>query len=169
MFEVLAFVYENYWPGDGCPERAHLERKLNAVGFESEEIHNALAWLNDLNLATQNLDSDQIRFTTLQACQQPQPLAQTAHSMRVYSVAEREHLGPQSLGFVCFLENSGVLPPHLREIVMDRAMAAPGDPVPLEDLKIIVLLVYWRLGIEADALVVDELCDDTRQRHSVAH
>jgi Smg protein len=169
MFEVLAFVYENYWPGDGCPEPAHLERKLSAVGFESEEIHNALAWLNDLNLATQNLDSDQIRFTTLPACQQPQPLAQTAHSMRVYSVAEREHLGPQSLGFVCFLENSGVLPPHLREIVMDRAMAAPGDPVPLEDLKIIVLLVYWRLGIEADALVVDELCDDTRQRHSVAH
>lgn len=168
MFEVLAFVYENYWPGDGCPERAHLERKLSAVGFESEEIHNALAWLNDLNLATQNLDSDQIRFTTLPACQ-PEPLVQTAHSMRVYSVAEREHLGPQSLGFVCFLENSGVLPPHLREIVMDRAMAAPGDPVPLEDLKIIVLLVYWRLGIEADALVVDELCDDTRQRHSVAH
>ena len=168
MFEVLAFVYENYWPGDGCPERAHLERKLSAVGFESEEIHNALAWLNDLNLATQNLDSDQIRFSTLPACQ-PEPLAQTAHSMRVYSVAEREHLGSQSLGFVCFLENSGVLPPHLREIVMDRAMAAPGDPVPLEDLKIIVLLVYWRLGIEADALVVDELCDDTRQRHSVAH
>ena len=168
MFEVLAVVYENYWPGDGCPERAHLERKLSAVGFESEEIHNALAWLNDLNLATQNLDSDQIRFTTLPACQ-PEPLAQTDHSMRVYSVAEREHLGPQSLGFVCFLENSGVLPPHLREIVMDRAMAAPGDPVPLEDLKIIVLLVYWRLGIEADALVVDELCDDTRQRHSVAH
>ena len=168
MFEVLAFVYENYWPGDGCPERAHLERKLSAVGFESEEIHNALAWLNDLNLATQNLDSDQIRFSTLPAYQ-PEPLAQTAHSMRVYSVAEREHLGPQSLGFVCFLENSGVLPPHLREIVMDRAMAAPGDPVPLEDLKIIVLLVYWRLGIEADALVVDELCDDTRQRHSVAH
>ena len=164
MFEVLAFVYENYWPGDGCPERAHLERKLSAVGFESEEIHNALAWLNDLNLATQNLDSDQIRFTTLPASQQPQPLAQTAHSMRVYSVAEREHLGPQSLGFVCFLENSGVLPPHLREIVMDRAMAAPGDPVPLEDLKIIVLMVYWSFGEEPDALVLDELCDDTAQR-----
>jgi Smg protein len=44
MFEVLVFVYENYYAGDSCPEPAHLERKLNAVGFESEEIEDALAW-----------------------------------------------------------------------------------------------------------------------------
>ena len=30
MFEVLVFVYENYYAGDSCPEPAHLERKLNA-------------------------------------------------------------------------------------------------------------------------------------------
>lgn len=176
MFEVLAFVYENYWPGDGCPQRAHLERKLNAMGFEAQEIHNALAWLNDLNLATQSLERDPACVTLLPAQQAPSPAqrqvlasSSTAPSMRVYSVAEREHLGPQSLGFVCFLENAGVLPAHMREIVMERAMAAPGDPVPLEDLKVIVLLVYWSLGVEADALVIDELCDHTRQRHSVAH
>lgn len=168
MFEVLAFVYENYWPGEGCPQPAHLERKLNAMGFEAQEIHNALAWLNDLNLATQSLGHNPASATLLPA-HQAQALASPAPSMRVYSVAEREHLGPQSLGFVCFLENAGVLPPHMREIVMERAMAAPGDPVPLEDLKIIVLLVYWSLGVQADALVVDELCDGSRQRHSVAH
>jgi Smg protein len=79
-------------------------------------------------------------------------------------VAEQTHLGAQSLGFVNFLESSGVLPPHMREIVIDRAMAAPGDPVTLDDLKIIVLMVYWSFGEEPDALILDELCDDTEFR-----
>jgi Smg protein len=57
-----------------------------------------------------------------------------------------------------------VLPPAMREIVVDRAMAAPGDPVALDDLKIIVLMVYWSFGQEPDALVLDELCDDSDNR-----
>jgi Smg protein len=48
----------------------------------------------------------------------------------------------------------------MREIVLDRAMAVPGQPVSLDDLKIIVLMVYWSVGLEPDALVLDELCDD---------
>jgi Smg protein len=64
------------------------------------------------------------------------------------------------LGFVNFLESAGVLSAHMREIVMDRAMAVPGQPVSLDDLKIIVLMVYWSVGLEPDALVLDELCDD---------
>jgi Smg protein len=82
-------------------------------------------------------------------------------------VAEQDHLGAETLGFVSFLESAGVLPPHMREIVMDRAMAAPGDPLALDDLKIIVLMVYWSVGEEPDALVLDELCEDSD--HRVAH
>ena len=52
----------------------------------------------------------------------------------------------------------------MREVVVDRAMAAPGGPVSLDDLKIIVLMVYWSVGEEPDALVLDELCDDTAGR-----
>ena len=48
--------------------------------------------------------------------------------------------------------------------LIDRAMAAPGSPVDLDDLKIIVLMVYWSFGREPDALVLDELCDDTGAR-----
>ena len=54
MFEVLVFVYEHYWRGDQCPELQALERKLSAQGFEPEEIHAALAWLDGLNFAAQN-------------------------------------------------------------------------------------------------------------------
>ncbi len=155
MFEVLVFVYENYWRGDACPELEQLGRKLSAHGFEADEINEALVWLDGLNVAAQN--------TQLSAdVSQPVALdqAQASTSMRVYSIAEQDHLGAQCLGFVSFLESSGVLPARMREIVMDRAMAAPGGPVPLDDLKIIVLMVYWSFGEEPDALVLDELCDD---------
>jgi Smg protein len=163
MFEVLVFVYENYWRGDACPELQQLGRKLTAVGFEADEIQEALVWLDGLNLAAQN--------TQLTAADVPTPAAvlplQSPDSLRVYSVAEQDHLGAACLGFVTFLESSGVLPAHMREIVLDRAMAAPGDPVSLDDLKIIILMVYWSFGEEPDALVLDELCDDTDER--VAH
>ena len=45
----------------------------------------------------------------------------------------------------------------MRELAVDRAMALDGSPVPLEDLKIIVLMVFWSLGEEPDALILDEL------------
>lgn len=157
MFEVLVYVYENYWRGDACPELQQLGRKLSAVGFEAEEIREALAWLDGLNIATR-------------ATQEPvgdtvfEPFAPSPHSMRIYSAAEQDHLGAQCLGFLSFLESAGVLPAHLREIVIDRAQAARGGPVSLEDLKIIVLMVYWSSGTEPDSLVLDELCDDAGQR-----
>jgi Smg protein len=163
MFEVLVFVYENYWRGAACPELEQLGRKLSAHGFEPEEIHDALVWLDGLNFAAQSIRvSPQDPAASAQAARDAgSPSLQSPHSLRVYSVAEQDHLGAQCLGFISFLESSGVLPAAMREIVVDRAMAAPGNPVSLDELKIIVLMVYWSFGEEPDALVLDELCDDT--------
>jgi Smg protein len=157
MFDVLVFVYEHYWRGDQCPELQTLERKLSAQGFEPEEIHAALVWLDGLNFAAQNAA----------APDESPALAADASSLRVYSPAEQEHLGAECLGFIAFLAGAGVLPPTMRELVIDRAMAAPGDPVSLDDLKIIVLMVYWSFGQQPDALVLDELCDSPEGR--IAH
>jgi Smg protein len=160
MFEVLVFVYENYWRGDACPELEQLGRKLSAAGFDLEDIQQALSWLDELNLAshkTELIDISQAKR---------EQHTESAHSMRVYSVAEQDHLGAACLGFINFLESADVLSPHMREIVMDRAMAIPGNPIRLDDLKIIVLMVYWSIGLEPDALILDELCDDADR---VAH
>lgn len=166
MFEVLVFVYENYFAGDSCPEPAHLERKLNAVGFDAEEIADAMVWLKDLNAAAHGT----LRSTT--ALTQPNPpepwlREPCATSVRIYTVAEQNHLGPQCMGFIYFMESAGVLAAPMREVVIDRCMAAPGGPVALDDLKTIILMVYWSFGEEPDALVLDELCDDPTDR--VAH
>ncbi|WP_210543417.1 DUF494 family protein [Rhodoferax sp. PAMC 29310] len=170
MFEVLVFVFENYWRGDACPELAHLERKLNTVGFDSEEIQDALVWLKELNLAAsgrqQPANSSRDEPVSATAVS-PHFFNQSPNTMRVYSAAEQLRLSTESLGFITFLENSKVLTPHMREIVIDRAMAASAEHVPLDDLKIIVLMIFWSLGKEPDALVLDELCESGVER--VAH
>lgn len=166
MIDVLVFVYENYWRGDACPELHQLGRKLSAVGFEAEEIQEALAWLDGLNFAAQSAG----RASTETSSETSAPTAvlpQSPDSQRVFSVAEQDHLGAECLGFLSFLESAGVLPATMREIVIDRAMAARGDPIALEDLKVMVLMVYWSFGEEPDALVLDELCDDASDR--IAH
>ena len=154
MFEVLVFVYENYWRGDACPELQQLGRKLSAAGFEVDDIQQALQWLDGLNIASHHTELIDISQSV------PEHHTESAHSLRVYSIAEQDHLGAECLGFINFLESAEVLSPHMREIVLDRAMAVPGHPMALDDLKIIVLMVYWSVGLEPDALVLDELCDD---------
>ena len=147
MFDVLVYLYETYWRPDACPEPAQLQRKLSAVGFEKDEIQEALNWLEGL---------------ASQAQAGPSALRSTSH--RVYTSDELRHLGDESIAFVSFLTSAGVLTPALREIVIDRAMAAGESPIPLEDLKIIVLMVFWSLGEEPDALILDELFVDPEDR-----
>jgi Smg protein len=166
MFEVLVFVYENYYAGENCPEPELLERKLSAVGFESEEIADALTWLKGLNTAARG--SQQLgNSSPPMAAPEPWLREPSPHSVRIYPAYEQNHLGAQCLGFISFLESAGVLPAPMREVVIDRAMAAPGAPVSLDDLKVIVLMVYWSFGTEPDALVLDELCEDADDR--IAH
>jgi Smg protein len=140
MFEVLVYLYETYWRPDACPDHAQLTRKLSAAGFESDEIQEALSWLDGLAGSAQAVSAQH-----------------NANSMRVYSTLEQERLGEESIGFVSFLESAGVLPPPMREMVVDRAMAVGAHPIDLEDLKVIVLMVFWSLGEEPDALILDEL------------
>jgi len=140
MFDVLVYLYETYWRPDACPDRAQLTRKLSAVGFETDEIQEALSWLDGLASAATSFQGQQ-----------------SENSLRVYSTAELDHLGEPSVGFISFLASAGVLRPPMREMVIDRAMAISGGPMDLEDLKIIVLMVFWSLGEEPDALILDEL------------
>ena len=140
MFDVLVYLYENYWRPDACPDHQQLSRKLSAVGFESDEIQEALVWLDGLaHSAGAELNP------------------QRESSLRVYSEAERRRLGDDSVAFISFLESAGVLPPEMREMVIDRATAVGDGPMALDDLKVIVLMVFWSLGEEPDALILDEL------------
>lgn len=152
MVDVLVYLFENYYTPEACPDPQTLVHKLSAAGFEAEEIRDALSWLNGLASVTQTI----------------RPLATPDHnSTRIFTTQESDRLGAENIGFLYFLESAEVLSPLLREIVIERALAVEEASIPLELLKVIVLMVLWSQQADVDALILEELLDEggARQVH----
>ena len=126
-----------------------LAKRLAAAGFEHTDIDDALGWL--VGLAE----------TTAQCVE----LSQTPGSgSRVYADFEQQHLDPEAIGFITFLEATEALSPALREIVIDRALATTEGSVSLQKIKIIALMVLWSQESEVDHLILEELLRDDGDR-----
>jgi Smg protein len=149
MIEVLVYLFEQYYHASAYPDHDTLARKLSAAGFGSDDISEALDWLQGL------ADREQSDFPTT---------FEQGRSFRTYTPIELEKLAPESRGFLSFLEAAGVLSPTTRELVIERAMAVTDDAVELQKLKIIVLIVLWTQHGSVDAIVLDELLPDGEPR-----
>jgi len=149
MFDVLVYLFENYYQTETYPDQDTLTRKLHAAGFENDDIHDALDWLNALA---------QLRQDGL-----PESL-DSRFSFRGYTADEVDKLSIECRGFVAFLEGARILTPVLRELIIERAMALPDEVVGLNKLKVIVLMVLWTRRGNVDALVLDELLPDGEKR-----
>lgn len=149
MFDILVYLFENYYTPQACPAADVLAKRLAAAGFEHEDIDDALGWLYGLAETTERC---------VELAQAP------VTGTRIYTDAEYQQLGTDSIGFITFLETAGVLPAPLREIVIDRALASPEAPVSLSKIKIIALMVLWSQEAEIDNLVLEELLDDEAGR-----
>jgi Smg protein len=126
-----------------------LAKRLAAAGFEHTDIDDALGWL--VGLAE----------TTAQCVE----LSQTPGSgTRVYAEFEQQHLDPEAIGFITFLEATEALSPALREIVIDRALATTEGSVSLQKIKIIALMVLWSQESEVDHLILEELLREDGDR-----
>lgn len=152
MFDILVYLFETYYTPQACPEADVLAHKLAAVGFEDEDIHDALGWLQGLALTTEQCGK--------------LPRTPQGNSQRIFTSHEYQTLGTEAIGFITFLENSGVLPAALREILIERAQATPESPISLAKIKIIALIVLWSQEAEVDHLVLEELLADDAQRLS---
>lgn len=159
MFDVLVYLYETYYRPDACPDTVALARKLSAVGFEEDEISEALAWLTRLAESTGTLNE-----------QCPQQQAVSSSGLRIYVVQEMNALGVAAVGFIQFLESAKVLDAVQREIVIERALAVNESPLPLDKLKVIVLMMLWSQGKEPDGLIFDEVfLDDMSPKQRLLH
>jgi Smg protein len=148
MFDVLVYLYETYYRPEACPDPEALTKKLSAVGFEEDEISQALGWLTDL-AETNNDFFDRY----------PQQTS-VSFGMRIYAPQEMEVLGTEAIGFLQFLESAKLINSIQREIIIERALAASEPEVSLDKLKVIILMVLWSQGKEPDGLIFDELFSD---------
>lgn len=142
MIDILVYLFENYQP-DACPAPPALAKKLSAAGFEADDISAALTWLDGLANQSPALEPGVAR-----------------DAIRIYDDEEVARLTVESRGFLAFLERQEAIDPGLRELIVERALALPGDIVDVERLKVIVLTVIWRRQHAIDALILEELLAD---------
>jgi Smg protein len=132
MFDILVYLFENYFEIELQPDHGKLTRELSAAGYDSEEISQAFDWFKGL----ENFSQDKTY---------PAALADST-SLRCYAGPECAKLDTESQGLLAFLESSGILSPLQRECVIDRVLALNEPEVSPEQVKWIVLMVLWSTG-----------------------
>lgn len=136
VIDVLMYIFSSYVDHeDNLPEdRDGIDADLRAAGFDPLEIDKAFDWLD--GLAQVEEDS---------------ATAQSAIATRILAPEESSRLAYSSQGFLLFLEQSGVLTPKLREMVINRVMALESDSeVDIEELKWVVMMVLFNSADEQD-------------------
>jgi Smg protein len=136
VIDVLMYIFSSYADQDeNLPEdRDGIDADLRAAGFEPIEIDKAFEWLDGLAEDEDDLGSNQSSSAT-----------------RILAPEESARLSYSAQGFLMFLEQSGVLTPKLREMVINRVMALESDSeVDIEELKWVVMMVLFNSSDEQD-------------------
>jgi len=150
VVDVLMFLFERYLDeeNEAMDERDDVSIRLEEMGFHNNEIDRAFDWLEDL--------------ATIQHGHH-YPLI-NSRSIRVFSDEEKAVLNSESIEFIMYLEQSGILTSVTRELVLDRVIALDNE-LDTEQLKWIVMIVLHSHPGEENAyawmesLVFDEQVD----------
>ena len=86
-----------------------------------------------------------------------EPLPDARASFRAYAPRELAKLDARCRGFLLTLEQSGILNAETRELVIERALAASGETLSLEQLKLVVLMVLWNQQTPTSRLLAEDL------------
>jgi Smg protein len=149
MYDVLVYVFENCQQTEVAHEADRVAKKLSAAGFEDSDISEALHWLAGVR-------------TGPHASLGNLPDAQ--RSFRAFAAREIAKLDAQCRGFLMTLEHSGILTAQTRELVIERSLAAAGEALTLEQLKLIVLMVMWNQHAPTSRLMAEDLFSAPRAR-----
>jgi Smg protein len=141
MYDILVYLFENCQHAELAYDRERVAKKLSAAGFEDSDISEALHWLAGVRVP-------QILR---------EPLPDSRSTFRAYAPRELAKLDAQSRGFLLTLEHSGILTAETRELVIERALAANGDTLSLEQLKLVVLMVLWNQQMPTSRLLAEDL------------
>lgn len=152
MFDVLVYLFENYFDAGNCPDPATLTRKLAMAGFDNEEITLALDWLSE--------------FSHHETEGYLAKLAES-DSIRCFTKEETEIIDTEGRGFIFFLEQAGIINSLQRELLIDRVIRMDGDTSSVEKIKLVVLFDLWIQNQLADNSTIEKLfvVSDSHQQH----
>ena len=149
MYDILVYLFENCQHQELSQDKDRVAKKLSAAGFDDSDISEALSWLAGI-----------VRGPHRSVA----PLPSTGAASRAYAPRELLKLGAECRGLLIHFEHSGILNPQTREHVIERALAASGDELTLEQVKLIVLMVLWNQQMPTSRLIAEDLLSPTAGR-----
>ena len=141
MFEVLVFMFENYFAHHEMPDHDVMAQELTAAGFDSPDIAGAFDWFQKM----QSMLTETEMF-----------YPQQHRNFRQFNDAELKKISPESLNFVLFLQHADVINNVERDLIIDRAMALPVPEISIEEMRWITMIALWNEGREKDYLFVED-------------
>ena len=142
MYDILVYLFENCQQHEVSDEKERVAKKLSAAGFEESDISEALTWLAGVARGPHRSFA---------------PLPSSGAAFRAYAPKELAKLDADCRGLLIYFEQSGILSPQTRETVIDRALAATGDGLTIEQLKLVILMVLWKHQTPSSRLVAEDL------------
>jgi len=142
MYDILVYLFENCQQQEVSDEKERVAKKLSAAGFEESDISEALTWLAGVARGPHRSFA---------------PLPGSGAAFRAYAPKELAKLDAECRGLLIHFEQSGILSPQTRETVIDRALAATGDGLTIEQLKLVILMVLWKHQTPSSRLVAEDL------------
>jgi Smg protein len=142
MYDILVYLFENCQQHEVSDEKERVAKKLSAAGFDESDISEALTWLAGVARGPHRSFA---------------PLPGSGAAFRAYAPKELAKLDAECRGLLIYFEQSGILSPQTRETVIDRALAATGDGLTIEQLKLVILMVLWKHQTPSSRLVAEDL------------
>ena len=149
MYDILVYLFENCQQAELADDRERVARKLSAAGFEDSDITEALHWLAGVLRAPRGASAS---------------LPDAHASFRAFAPRELAKLDAKCRGFLITLEQSGILSPETRELVVERSLAASDHSLSLDQLKLIVLMVLWNQQTPTSRLLAEDLFSAAHSR-----
>src|SRR5437762_13348283 len=123
MYEILVYLFENCQQHELSEDKTRVAKKLSAAGFDDTDISEALSWMAGV-----------VRGPHRSVA----PLPDWGAASRAYAPRELAKLSSECRGLLMHFEHSGILNPQTREHVIERALAATGDELSIEQVKLTV-------------------------------
>lgn len=141
MFEVLVFMFENYFASQSMPDDETLEQELSEAGFEQSDILGAFDWFESMKSILNKPEFDYEHRTT---------------ATRLFTKSELKRIDTESLGFLIFLQQANVISDMERDLIIDRSMALKLPLITIEETRWITMMALWNQGRDKDYSFVED-------------
>ena len=135
MFEVLVFMFKNYFANQAILDDAEMEQELSEAGFEQDDILSALNWFESMKsmLNTPELD-----------------YAHAKTAIRIFTANESKRMDTESLGSLIFLQQANVIRSLLVFLALNKTK------ISIEETRWITMIALWSQGRDKDYSFVED-------------